>query len=121
MRKLKTTDVFAAARLIATIDIKEDVKRLLLMKKTMQEVTEEDIEKSIEDKGFELIYILFEKAVQKKSEKEIYNFLSEILEIPSEEVESYEPFELIDYIGETISLENWKSFFLRVAKLMKLI
>ena len=63
------------------------------------------------EKGFEILFILFEKASEKKSEKALYEFIGTLLECSFEEVRDMDPFTLMTKLKEIADWEQWRSFF----------
>lgn len=112
MAKEITTEIFfEAMRLVASLDIKNDVKNLV----------REQSEGEKKDQftfGYELIMQVFEKAVQKKAENQIYSFLSNVLEKPENEIREQNFVDLIDEIIAVADLEAWKNLFTKVAGLI---
>lgn len=109
MRKLQAADLFSFCRLIRDIDLKEEVKNIA-------KVYEKE---NAWDMGYELIYTIFEKAISKKTENAIYEFLSGIMEVERGAVAKMDPVELLEHILEIASPEKWKELFTQAAKLMK--
>lgn len=103
MRKLQTTDIFGACRIIAALGLKEDIKAVALRSK--EQHMDQD------SAGYELLFSIFEKAVQKKAETEIYKFLGSLFECSAEEVATMDPIECIDKALEVADVEKWKAFF----------
>jgi len=110
MRKLKTSDIMAFCRTVKKIGIKDEIKRIS---------AESDDAKSAWDKGFELIYNIFDLATEKKSEKHLYEFLAEPFEMTAKEVEDMDLEKFIESVKEFASENNLTSFFKSAATLMK--
>lgn len=111
MRKLRTSDIFSAARVLTALNVKEDIKKIALESQGKK--------KAQDNVGFEVLYTLFERAVEKNSERRIYEFLSGIFEISPEEVEKLPPTECINKALEAADIEEWKAFFTSVASLIR--
>lgn len=109
MRKLQATDLFELCRLIKILDLKEEVKK----------AAKDTSETNVWDIGFDVVYVIFEKAISKHTEQAIYTFLAGIFEMDPEEVAKMNPVDLIDGIVEIASPEQWKRLFTRAAALMK--
>lgn len=107
-RKLQTTDIFGMCRVVSAIGIKDEIKTIVLDKE----------KKSMEDKGFDLVFALFEKATDSKAEKEFYKFFAGIFEKSPEEIEIMDPVDFLDELVEAASIDKWKAFFSRVASLI---
>ena len=114
MRNLKTSDIFAASRLLNKIGIREEIREVA------RQAEENKGKRVTFDAGFDLLLGVLEKATSENAEKEIYCFISNILECEREEVRDMDPFILFEKLEEVADLEKWKNFFERVAKLMKL-
>lgn len=108
MRKLQTSDIFGMCRVVSAIGVKEEIRSIALSKE----------KKSMEDKGYDLIFALFEKATASKAEKEFYKFFANIFEMEPKEVEKMDPVEFMDMLVEAASIDKWKAFFSRVASIM---
>lgn len=106
MRKLKSSDLFAFARCIKNIGIKEEIQKVAKESNTVGDIWE---------KGFDLIYSLFEKAIEKKSEGFIYEFLSGPFEMTSEEVENMDLLEMMEGVSQLADFKTWKAFFTTAA------
>lgn len=112
MRNLQTQDVFAFVRMIDEVGIKDQLKTLILSKDNLTEVTTESF-------GYDLIFTLMEGASKKKAEESIYEFFSNIMECPKEDIRTMEPTEFLENIIKIADVEKWKSFFTSAARLMK--
>lgn len=112
MAKEITVEIFfEAMRLVASLDIKSDIKELVREQS-------EGVKKDQFTFGYELIMQVFEKAVQKKAENQIYSFLSMVLEKPEDEIRKQNFVDLIDEILAVADLEAWKNLFTKVAGLI---
>ena len=113
MRNLETHDVFAAARLLKKIGVREEIK-------AVAKEAEEKKNKRVQfDMGFDLMFGILEKATEENAEIEIYKFIAELFECEWEEVRRMKPIELFKKLEQVANIEEWKSFFEYVAKLMK--
>ena len=113
MRNLKTSDIFSACRLLYEIGVREEIREVARH-------AEENKGKRIQfDMGFDLLMGILEKATAEHAENEIYKFISNIFECEWETVRDMDPIELLDKLEQVASIEKWKNFFKRVAKLMK--
>ncbi len=103
MRKLQTSDIFSALRLIKKAKLKEEVKPLLLLAGSG--------EAKVEDIGIEGILTLVEALSEKQSEQGMYEFLAGPLEMAPQEVEKMDLIDLAEHL-ETLARENdLKRFF----------
>jgi hypothetical protein len=113
MRNLRTSDIFAACRLLSAIGIREEIR-------DVAKQAEENKGKRIQfDMGFDLLMGILEKATAEHAENEIYKFISNLFECDWESVRDMDPIELFDKLEQVASIEKWKNFFKRVADLMK--
>lgn len=113
MRNLKTSDIFSACRLLSTIGIREEIKEVA------RQAEESKTKKIKVDMGFDLLFGVIEKATTEGAEKEIYKFIADIFESDWEYVRDLDPIELLDKLEQVADFDKWKSFFKRVAALMK--
>lgn len=103
MRKLKSTDIFKALRLVQASELKEELKPLI--KKFAAGESE------IEDIGFEGILTIISVFSEPKSEKSFYEFLSGPFEMTPEEVANLDIDELINKLEKLKEENNLKAFF----------
>lgn len=113
MRGLKTSDIFSACRLLSAIGIREEIKEVA------KQAEEGKAKKAQFDIGFDLLFGVIEKATTEGAEKEIYKFIADLFECDWESVRDMDPIELLDKLEQVADLDKWKSFFKRVAALMK--
>lgn len=113
MRNLRTSDLFAACRLLSKIGVRDEIKQVA-------KEAEENKGKRIQfDLGFDLLLGIVEKATQEKAEIEIYKFIADLFECEWENVRDMKPTELLKQLEDVADIEEWKSFFGSVARLMK--
>ncbi len=110
MRNLQTRDIFAAARLIKDLKLKDTIKEL---------TTQVDKGQDVKDIGIDMAMGVFEKCTDKESEKRVYEFLAGPLEVTAEEVEKMDLVEIIENITKIADIEKWKLFLSQASKLMK--
>ncbi|MCR1953004.1 hypothetical protein NSA50_18550 [Clostridium sp. DSM 100503] len=110
MRNLQTKDIFSMARLIISLNLKDELKNIA-----------NKIEKDsrIEDIGYEIVFTILGKCTEKESEKKIYEFLAGPLEVKPKDIESMELFELVEKIIEIASIDKWKDFLSKASQLIK--
>lgn len=113
MRNLKTSDIFSACRLLHKIGIREEIAAVA------KHAEESKTKKVKVDMGLDLLFGILEKATLENNEKEIYMFISGLFECEWEHVRDMDPIELLDKLEQVADVEKWKSFFGRVAALMK--
>lgn len=110
MRKLETSDVFAACRLVKKLGLKEKFKTIAEEANNSQDVF---------DKGYDLIWDLFDTATEQKSEAEIYAFLAGPLEMTPEEVAHLHLDQLMDSLQQMAAENDLSRFFKFAARLMR--
>lgn len=117
MRVLKSTDLFAALRVVKEIGVKDELKQFAsalsdgrVSAKTQREV------------GAELIFGLLANCGTEGAEKAFFTFLSGPLEIPVPELRDMDLDEFAEKIKdfvESVDVEHWKAFFGSLADLIK--
>ena len=110
MRKLETSDVFAAGRLLKKLGLKEKFKAI---------AEEADTAKDIFDKGYDLMWDLFDTATETHGEMEIYTFLAGPLEMTPEEVKHLHLDKLLESLQQMAVENNLVGFFKSAARLMR--
>ena len=122
MRNLNTMDMFNAVRLIKELGVKDEIKKaalqMTLPKKedgSESKMTEDDT-KSI---GFDMVFTIFEKIIDKNVELKLYEFLSGPLEMKAEEIGNMDPFDLCEKIYQIADISKWKNFLSKAARLIK--
>lgn len=103
MRKLKTTDVFEAMRVIRKANVKEEMTPFI------KEAAEGG--KAVEDVGIMGILTLFEILSEKKAEQGIYDFLAGPFEMDPKEVANMDLTELGNKLKELREENDLKTFF----------
>lgn len=106
MRKLRTTDLFEAARLIKKANLRAEMKPLMDM------VAEKKGISSIEEIGLEGALAIMEVLVEKKSEQAFYEFLAGPFEMTSKEVADLDIETLFEMLGR-LSKENNLTVFIK--------
>lgn len=117
MRALKSTDLFAALRVVKEIGVKEEMKQFAaaIADGRMSEKTQREI-------GAEMIFGLLANCGTESAEKAFFSFLSGPLEISVPELRDMDLEEFADKIKEfitSVDLEHWRSFFASLAELIK--
>ena len=110
MRKLETSDVFAAARLMKKFGLKEKFK---------EAAEKADSARDIFDKGYDFIWDLFDTATEQQSEKDIYTFLAGPLEMTPEEVSHLHLDKLLESLQQMAAENNLVGFFKSAARFLK--
>lgn len=117
MRQLKSTDLFAALRVVKAVGVKEEMKQFAasladgkITAKTQREI------------GVELMLGLLANCGTEEAEMAFFKFLSGPIEIPVAQLRDMDLDEFAEKIKEFISsidMEHWKAFFASLADLMK--
>jgi len=116
MRSLQTRDLFNAVRLVKEIGIREEIKNVALK----VNVNDENKEKiNIEEIGIDLIFSIFDRAVEKNVEEKIYEFLAGPFECEVNDIAKMDPLELLERITKVADIKKWKDFLSKAAQLMK--
>ena len=110
MRKLKTRDVPAFCRCLKRMGVKDKFKEMAMEANTL---------KDIADRGFDLIWDLFDLATEQDGERHIYDFLAGPFEMSSEEVSDLDIDVLFENIKQLIQENNLVAFFKFAAAAMK--
>jgi hypothetical protein len=110
MRKLQTSDVFNAMRLIKKANLKEEIKPVLKMAAAG--------EMNVEDVGIEGILSLIEILAEKKSEQAIYDVLAGPFEMEPKDVEKMDLNVLADNLDALAKENDLKRFFSLLAGLL---
>lgn len=111
MRKLKTTDVFAAMRLIKAAGMRAEVQRIALQMRTTGKFNVEQI-------GADFILGIMEGLADKGAEQKAYEFVSGPLEMDVEELQDLHPLawkNLWEEYKKVEDIEAFKAFFDAVA------
>lgn len=103
MKKLQTSDVFAALRIVKAANLKE------ALKPTLMKVAEG--EKNISDIGIETVLSVIEGLSDAKSEGAFYEFLSAPFEMSAEDVAALPLEELLADLKKLGEENDLKSFF----------
>ena len=93
MRKLKTSDIFAFARVIKASGIRSELTAFV------QKLSLEG-EADLEKVGIDTMLLIMEALVEKKSEAAIYDALAPIFEMTPQEVEDMPPSDLFEALKE---------------------
>lgn len=110
MRKLKTSDIPALCRGLKKLGLKDKIKAVAQQANDMADVWE---------KGFDLIWELFDIATESGGEGVIYEFLARPFEMTPEEVADLELDILIANCQTLARENNLGAFFKSAAQLMK--
>lgn len=113
MRKLCGEDLFTALRIVKNAGIEEEITKLTVDAK--EQLTVRQI-------GAKVIISCICGCSNKAAEAEIWNFLSDLTEIPPMELKAMELDKLMDVIEElagVISALDFADFFKRLSRLMQ--
>lgn len=111
MRDLQTQDLFSAARVISEIGLKDELREICKKSNNVADVW---------GRGFDFIYLIFEKAATKGAEEKIYEFLAPIMEKTPEEIKTGNLDEMIELLADEQNVRKWKAFFTKLARLIGL-
>ena len=107
MRKLNMGDIFEFAKVLRKIDLKEDIKKI---------AKDADNAADVWSKGFDLIWVLFEKACDNGVEQLLFKFFAGPFQCKWEEVRDMGPLEFAEGLKEIADADGWRVFFQSVAK-----
>ncbi len=110
MRKLKTTDIPALCRSVKKLGLREQFKTIAQEANNGQDVW---------DRGFDLIWGLFDVATEKNGEMAIYEFLAGPFEMTPAEVRDLDLDVLIPNLQQLAAENNLAVFFKSAARLMR--
>lgn len=110
MRKLKTSDIPALCRGLKKLGLKDKIKTIAQQSDTLADAWE---------KGFDLIWELFDIATESGGEGVIYEFLARPFEITPEEVADLDLDTLMTNCQTLARENNLGAFFKSAAQLMK--
>ena len=110
MRKLKTTDIPAFCRCLKKIGIKNEIQAI---------AKEADNAKDVWDKGFDLIWNIFDLATEAEGENALYEFLAGPFEMNPKAVADLDFEILFNNLKQLAEENNLTVFFKSAAKLMK--
>lgn len=110
MRKLETSDVFAACRCLKTVGVKEKIKEMAGRADSVSDVW---------GNGFDLLWDIFDAATEAGGEEAIYRFLAGPLELTADEVRHMPVAALFDSVKAMAEENDLLRFFKSAAGLMK--
>lgn len=110
MRKLKTSDIPAFCRCLKKIGVKDQIQAIS---------KEADSAKDMWDKGFDLIWGIFDLATEAEGENALYEFLAGPFEMSAKEVADLDFEILFANLKQLADENNLTVFFKSAAKLMK--
>ena len=110
MRKLKTTDIPSFCRCIKKLGLKEKFYNI---------AKEADSVKDLWEKGFALIWDIFDAATEAEGENALYDFLAGPFEMSAQNVADLDLDILFNNLKQLAEENNLIVFFKSAAKLMK--
>lgn len=110
MRKLKTSDIPVLARCLKKVGLKEQFKTI---------ARESDSLKEAWEKGFDLLWSLFDAATEEHGETILYEFLAGPFEMTPEEVRDLDMDILLANMQQLATENNLSGFFKFAAASMK--
>lgn len=110
MRKLKTSDIPVLCRCMKKIGVKEQFRAVAAEANSAREVW---------DRGFDLIWGLFDAATEEPGESALYEFLAGPFEMTPAELADLDLDKLLDGLQQIAKENNLLVFFKSAAKLMK--
>ena len=110
MRKLKTSDVPVLCRCLKKLGVKEQFRAVAQQANSMVDVW---------DKGFDLIWSLFDVATEPEGEGAIYEFLAGPFEVTPEELADLDLDKLMEGLQQLARENNLANFFKFAAKSMR--
>lgn len=110
MRRIQTTDIFGAARIIRASGVREDLRTLI------QNVAESGL--SVESVGIDGFLLILEAAAEKKTEHAIYEVLSGPFEVEPGQIAVMELDELLERLNQLYRENDLQRFFGFVSRIL---
>ena len=110
MRKLKTADIPTLCRCIKRLGLRDQIKTIAKDSNNAKEAW---------DKGFDLMWNIFDIATEQNGEIHLYEFLSGPFEMSPEAVQDLDMDILLDNIQQLVTENNLTRFFKFAAASMK--
>lgn len=110
MRKLKTSDIPSFCRCLKKIGLKDKIQAV---------AKEANNAKDVWDKGFDMIWGIFDLATEAEGENALYDFLAGPFEMSAKEVADLDIEVLFANLKQLAEENNLLSFFKFAAKSMK--
>ena len=110
MRKLKTSDVLAFCRCLKKLGVKEKIQNI---------AKEADSAKDVWDKGFDMMWSIFDLATETEGENALYDFLSGPFEMSAQDVADLDIDAFFDNLKQLAAENNLTVFFKSAARSMK--
>lgn len=110
MRKLKTSDIPSFCRCLKRLGVKDKIQNI---------AKEADRAKDVWDKGFDVIWSIFDLATEAEGENVLYEFLAGPFEMTAQEVADLDLEMLFDNLKQLAAENNLTAFFKSAASSMK--
>lgn len=110
MRKLKTSDILSFCRCLKKLGFKDKIQTI---------AKEADSAKDVWDRGFDMIWSIFDIATETEGENALYEFLSGPFEMSAQDVADLDLETLFNNIKQLSSENNLVVFFKSAASSMK--
>lgn len=110
MRKLKTSDIPSFCRCLKNLGVREQFRAV---------AAEANAAKEMWDRGFDLIWGIFDAATEQNGENALYDFLAGPFEMTSKAVADMDLGELLAGLQQLLGDESIVTFFKFAARLMK--
>ena len=110
MRKLKTSDIPSFCRCLKKLGFKDKIQNI---------AKESENAKDVWDRGFEMIWGIFDLATEAEGEAALYEFLAGPFEMQPRDVADLDFETLFDNLKQLADENNLTVFFKSAAKLMK--
>lgn len=117
MRNLKSTDLFAALRIVREVGLKEEMKEFAqrISNKNLSEENQREI-------GIEFLWGLLGNAGTERAEKAVFEFLAGPIETTAQELRDLDLIDfgnkIVEFVG-SVDIEAWKAFFTQLAEQIK--
>ena len=111
---LTVKHLFPFLKLMKALNIREDFKDIVKNKINIEDMTDEDRETLLQERGIDLIFTFMEK--MPNAEREIKSFLALYDEKNLEEIEALSIDEFIELIKKFLKEPQLKSFFKQAVK-----
>lgn len=110
MRKLKTGDIPVLCRTLKKLEVKDKIRAI---------AQEADTVRDIWEKGFDLVWDLFDVATEASGEMAIYEFLAGPFEMEPEQIKDLDLDILVQNLQQLAEENNLLVFFKLAAKSMR--
>ena len=111
---LTVKHLFPFLKLMKALNIREDFKDIVKNKINIEDMTDEDRETLLQERGIDLVFTFMEK--MPNAEREIKSFLALYDEKSLEEIEALSIDEFIELIKKFLKEPQLKSFFKQAVK-----